>query len=66
VVPVPVLSQVDFVEFAKWCNRTVPSKRLELQNSWWVCQRQDITAKAGTLQYHLSASSVPRPESPVD
>lgn len=46
--------EIDFIEFAKWCNRTVPSSRLETQNSWWVVQRSDLTAKAGTLQYHMS------------
>jgi len=46
--------EVDFIEFANWCNREVPTQRLDEMYSWWVVQRQALLGAAGSLNYAMS------------
>ena len=46
--------EVDFGEFATWCNREVPLDRLDDIYGWRLVQHQALAGSGGKLQYAMS------------
>ena len=46
--------EVDFAEFAQWCNRELPKDRLDDMYSWKLVQSQMLHNSAGKLNFAMS------------
>lgn len=46
--------EIDFAEFAQWCNREVPKERLDAMYGWTLVQKQDLASSGGKLNYAMS------------